>query len=208
MKAKRRNLWVLGFAVIFFIIITLLHFSDLSSFSNRPKHLIIIYDISLALFTGCVVFLLTISLPEYFFLKKIKKFLNDEFVSFNKYINARLKRLKIDPDLNMTEEEIKMNINSIKYGDVVNQETTVYDTLHEIRNRTQRFYQSVLPYAIQLDSADLMKPIRDLKDHDLFCNRRLFITKELSQINDRNVEIGGIFNNYLKDLKKLQSKIK
>ena len=207
MTTKQRNYWVIAFAIFFFGLALTIFIFELIEGSYIWRNSGIIYDTSIAIFTGCLVYLLTISIPDYFSNKNLKEYLNAEVQSLEDYVNRRLKRIEIENAQTMNKELFKDKVYKFKYNDTIGNNKTVYDSLNEIQQRTDEFYQSLLPYVSQLQNLDLMDDVREIKRNEFFSRRRVFRTKALEEIGEDNVEIGGMIHDYLVKIQSLKNKI-
>ena len=173
-------------------------------FETPVNRLDIIYDVSLALFGGAIIYLITTALPFYF---KREIYRNVYKESFNRFcINAknRLDRIeKVDftkPD-NVASAFLKLN-----YLDKPKKHAkdNIRNILIKICSDKELLYRDCIPYIEMAEDHSIREKVKDLADDDLFRKERLYFKDNIKE--NTKIEIGGKilkFYNKLKILEKL-----
>lgn len=173
------------------------------------EYLDLSYDISLALFGGGIIYLLSTAIPNYLSILNIRKIYNK---SLNNFISKSLKNLesieKIDYSQN--EDVYKTLFQNIKYGDRVKEtqgsKNTIHQVLNTIYNEREKIYRDCLPLTIAANDFEKQKQIYSLINHQLFRKSRKYIYTEEDELANDTVQIGLYIKKFYDELKKINIK--
>ena len=208
---KRKNINILVIITCGLTLYNLLSNKGLTPFfiTCTSEYLDFSYDISLALFSGGIIYLLSTAIPNYLSILNIRKIYNK---SLNNFIYKSLNNLesieKIDYSQN--EEVYKKLFQNIKYGDRVKvtqgSKNTIHKVLNTIYNEREKIYRDCLPLTIAANDFEKQKQIYSLINHELFRKSRKYIYTEEDELANDTVQIGFYIKKFYDELKKINIK--
>ena len=208
---KRKNINILVILMCGLTMYNILSTKGLTPFfiACTSEYLDFSYDISLALFGGGIIYLLSTAIPNYLSILNIRKIYNK---SLNNFISKSLKNLesieKIDYSQN--EEVYKKLFQNIKYGDRVKEtqgsKNTIHQVLNTIYNEREKIYRDCLPLTIAANDFEKQKKIYSLINHELFRRSRKYIYTEEDELANDTVQIGFYIKKFYDELKKINTK--
>jgi len=166
---------------------------------------VLFYNISLAIFTGGILYLMTSALPNYLETTKYRKIYKK---SLFKFIDGSLKKLNSisEVDYSLNREELKTEFSKLSYGSRVSKGSPnkIYDILIQIYDLKESLYKECIPYISASGDFDVLMNLNKLTGHRIFSYRRRYLSEEYSNIEKDNVGIGAIIKSFHDELKSLK----
>jgi|GEM_PF-5121832 len=161
------------------------------------------YNISLAIFTGCVVYLLTSSLPNLINKNERKKLINKELIGFLNYVIERFDSIE-DVDFSAGSENVKKQFKALTYSSkaipTANSSSSIFHILTKINVKKEELFLTCIPLILSVEDNKLLKELRSkVIQHKLFNSRNVYLSKEYDEIALNEVGVGG----YIYDLYKV-----
>ena len=158
----------------------------------------IIYDVSLALFGGAIIYLITTALPFYFKRKINRDIYKKSFGEFYKNSKNRLERFV---DFKQSKENVIESFKKYEYSDIPEEggRDNFYEVLLKIVSDKDKLYLDCIPYISAAADDIILKKIKNLATNDLFKEyKRAYLRNEINDL--KKVEIGGLLKKFYDEL--------
>ena len=158
----------------------------------------IIYDVSLALFGGAIIYLITTALPFY-----VKRKINRDIYkkSFGEFYKNSINRLERFVDFKQSKENVIKSFNAYNYKDIPKEggRDNFHEVLLKIVSDKDKLYLDCIPYISAADDDTKLKKIKNLATNDLFKEyKRAYLRNEINDL--KKVEIGGLLKKFYDEL--------
>ena len=166
----------------------------------------IIYDVSLALFGGAIIYLITTALPFYFKRKINRDIYKKSFNRFYLKAKNRLDRIeKVDftkPE-NVASDFLKLNyLDKPKKGAKDN----IRNILIKISSDKELLYSDCIPYIEMAEDHSISEKVKDLAKDNLFMKERIYFKESINE--NTKIKIGGKLLKFYNELVELEELIK
>ena len=158
----------------------------------------IIYDVSLALFGGSIIYLITTALPFYFKRKINRDIYKKSFGEFYKNSKNRLERFV---DFKQSKENVIESFKKYEYSDIPEEggRDNFHEVLLKIVSDKDKLYLDCIPYISAAADDIILKKIKNLATNDLFKEyKRAYLRNEINDL--KKVEIGGLLKKFYDEL--------
>ncbi|MCF6222902.1 MAG: hypothetical protein L3J34_04150 [Flavobacteriaceae bacterium] len=206
MKIKSIKTIIYGLTFISFINALLVKVLNIVLIPVSERLAEFLYDISIAIFTGGLVFIVSIVIPAFYLKKKRNEIVKNQFISMKNFIDRRIERFGLN-NKDFNEERLFERINSLSYDTKID-DHIVYDSLHEIHKRVNEFYNEVSPLIIEMEDIELSDSLRSIKTNSFFKRNAKFLNYNLEDLKDTKLQIGKSYLDFIKKLKSFENRIK
>ena len=175
-------------------------------FETPVDRLGIIYDVSLALFGGCIIYLITTALPFYFKRKINRDIYKKSFGEFYENSKYRLNRFV---DFSQSKENVIKSIEAYNYTDIPKNggRDNFYEVLLKIVSDKDMLYRDCIPYIAAAEDNLILKKVKDLASNDLFAEyKRAFLKNDIKKL--KKIGIGGLLIKFYDELIDVHKNIK
>lgn len=158
----------------------------------------IIYDVSLALFGGAIIYLITTALPFY-----VKRKINRDIYkkSFGEFYKNSKNRLERFVDFKQSKENVIESFKNYEYSDTPKEggRDNFHEVLLKIVSDKDKLYLDCIPYISAADDDTILKKIKNLATNPLFKEyKRAYLRNEINDL--KKVEIGGLLKKFYDEL--------
>lgn len=163
----------------------------------------LLYDVSLAIFTGTIVYLFTTEWPLYSLNKMRTVLVKTSMRDFNVYALKRLDSIK-GVDFAIGKERVNELFNKLQYGTKATGGTngdTIYQILIKIKSRQTKMVMECEPLLRQNGSFSLINKLNSLESNQLFSFERKYLKYQEDELENENIEIGRYIHSYYWKLK-------
>lgn len=162
---------------------------------------VLCYNISLALFTGGVLYFMTSALPIYLEIVKQRKVYKQ---SLSKFVETSIKKMESISNITYKGEKevIKDDFAKLTYGSLAKKGSpnTIYDILLQISDLKESLYKDCIPYISAAGDIENLFKLNNLINHKIFSSRREYLSKEFNNIKNNKVEIGALIKSFYDEL--------
>ena len=208
MSLKRKNI-----IIIFFAICALAQILAVKNI--LPKFHIVSqqseefwYDISLAFFTGALVYAFTSGWSSYIIKGEQKKIIVNELQGFLSYSIERLESID-GIDFSKDKDAVKSQFKELTYGSKAKPNATntntIYSILEKINKKKESLYQSCIPVIQYSNDTLLLAKVYTLLNSKIFNSNNVYKSKEFKKIENHKIDIGSsiyLFYSEVKNFKK------
>lgn len=203
MSLKFKNIIITILSVIALIQILVVKdfLPDLYAVSQQTEEFC--YDISLAFFTGALVYSFTSGWSSLILRKEQEKIIINEINAFLSYCLERLESIE-KVDFSKGKDEVKKQFECLTYGSKAKSSAsntnTIYEILEKINTRKEKLYLSCIPMIQNSKNTKLLGKIYRLFNSEIFNGNCVYKKKDFGQIKNDSVGIGGFFFSYYQEV--------
>lgn len=175
-------------------------------FETSANRLGIIYDVSLALFGGCIIYLITTAFPFY-----LKRKINRDIYkrSFNEFYENSKSRLERFVDFSQSSENVIKSVEAYNYSDIPKKggKDNFYEVLLKIVSDKDMLYRDCIPYIAAAEDNHILKKIKTLASNELFAEyKRAYLKNDIDKL--KKIGIGGLLKKFYDELIDVKKSIK
>lgn len=172
----------------------------------------LLYDISLALLVGVIVYFFTSVWKSFSIKKEAYKIIENELKAFITYSLGRFKVIE-ENHLKSNDFRSKETMYSkLKYGVKSNPKANASNTIHQslikIESRKQRLFKSAIPLIQQSNNLSLLNDVYKLLNHKIFKSDNKYLNKEEDVLKNEEIGISKSIVQFEKELNKFKEKHK